>query len=463
MIDQSDTVKELRKKYPEFIYENYTIEEDETTIYLKFHFCIPNLSTFQPCMKIMKKDYLKEQIKGNPIVENLVFHIGLIELISYWKCTFSPNVIVKCGQLDQTQKEWLKKLYYSGVGELMYTNGIKINYEEFMHIESTGKNILQVLPNNMKSEKFSGFLIPIGGGKDSVVTLENLPVNRERDYCLILNPKPVTLSCAQTAGFKRDHVVEIIRNIDKNLLELNQQGYINGHTPFSALLSFVSYLIAYLTHKKMITLSNESSANESNVKGEKINHQYSKTYEYENDFDQYSKQYLKIPIQYFSFLRPLNELQIAKLFSRYEQYHSIFKSCNVGSKNETWNWCGNCPKCLFVFSILSPFLYREKLVKIFGKDLFEDETLTKTFIELNGYGEIKPFECVGTFEEMRYAVCKTIQMLEDKKENLPYLLRYYKENYELVNLNIDITKRYNEQNNLPENLNNILKEAILND
>ncbi|MCI9365871.1 MAG: hypothetical protein HFJ54_04695 [Clostridia bacterium] len=103
-------------------------------------------------------------------------------------------------------------------------------------------------------------------------------------------------------------------------------------------------------------------------------------------------------MKYFSFLRPLNELQIAKLFSeKCEKYHKIFKSCNVGSKEEKWIWCGRCPKCLFVYTILSPYLYKEKLLGIFGKDLFEDEEMINTFIELTGNGKTKPFECVRNF------------------------------------------------------------------
>ena len=394
----------------------------------------------------------------------MVFHIGLVELISYWKSVFSPKVIIKCGNLDEKQIEWFKKLYYSGLGELMYTNNLKVQFQDFMQIETKGKKVdITRGVEKINKEDYSGYIVPIGGGKDSIVTLENLPLNKQTDYCLILNPKQVTKECARTAGFQELNVIEIYRNIDPNLLELNKQGFINGHTPFSSLLSFLTYFIGFLTHKKYITLSNESSANESNVAGEKINHQYSKTYEYENDFYDYSNKYLKLPIRYFSFLRPLNELQIAMLFSKYEKYHSIFKSCNVGSKEKEWIWCGHCPKCLFVFSILSPFLYKDKLINIFEKDLFEDESLTKTFIELNGYGEVKPFECVGTFEEMRFAISKTIKNLEDKGKELPYLLRYYKEHFELMNLEIDITKRYNNQNNLPEDLNTILKEAIFND
>ena len=43
--------------------------------------------------------------------------------------------------------------------------------------------------------------------------------------------------------------------------------------------------------------------------------------------------------------------------------HKIFKSCNVGSKSIPWNWCCDCPKCLFVYIILSPFLTKEERIK----------------------------------------------------------------------------------------------------
>ena len=193
------------------------------------------------------------------------------------------------------------------------------------------------------------------------------------------------------------------------------------------MVSFLTYLCSYLLGKKYVALSNEASANESNVDGENINHQYSKTIEYENDFREYAEKYLKGNVEYFSLLRPISELQIAKLFSELEDYHKIFKSCNVGSKSNPWKWCCNCPKCLFVYTILSPFLYKEKLVNIFEEDLFVREDLLKTFIELCGYGEIKPFECVGTFSEIRYSVSQVIKRLENENLKLPYLLKYYKE------------------------------------
>lgn len=436
---------ELRNEYDTFIYDSYEIEELENTTKITYNFIVPSLTQYKPTLEVKK-------FKIDSFTKNLIFHIGLVELVSYWKATCSKNVIIKAGYINKEQIEFFKKLYFYGLGELFYTNGITPNYDDFINIKCELKEQNIEIPNYVGN----GNLIPIGGGKDSNVTLEIMKSDFEDNLCFIINPKQVTLSCAQTAGYSNEKIVTVKRTIDKNLIELNKQGFINGHTPFSALVAFLSYFNAYITGKKYILLSNESSANESNVDGTKINHQYSKTYEFECDFNEYTKKYFKIDIKYFSLLRPLSEYQIAMLFSNYEKYHEIFKSCNVGSKKEPWHWCCSCPKCLFVYIILSPFLYKEKLIRIFGEDLFEKEDLLDIFIELAGYGKTKPFECVGTYEEVRYAITKTISKLDKK----PYLLKYYKEHFELENLNKNLENKYNRENNLNPYFENLLKSEL---
>lgn len=436
---------ELRNEYDTFIYDSYEIEELENTTKIIYNFIVPSLTQYKPTLEVKK-------FKIDSFTKNLIFHIGLVELVSYWKATCSKNVIIKAGYINKEQIEFFKKLYFYGLGELFYTNGITPNYDDFINIKCELEEQNIEIPNYVGN----GNLIPIGGGKDSNVTLEIMKSDFEDNLCFIINPKQVTLSCAQTAGYSNEKIVTVKRTIDKNLIELNKQGFINGHTPFSALVAFLSYFNAYITGKKYILLSNESSANESNVDGTKINHQYSKTYEFECDFNEYTKKYFKIDIKYFSLLRPLSEYQIAMLFSNYEKYHEIFKSCNVGSKKEPWHWCCSCPKCLFVYIILSPFLYKEKLIEIFGEDLFEKEDLLDTFIELTGYGKTKPFECVGTYEEVRYAITKTISKLDKQ----PYLLKYYKEHFELENLNKNLENKYNRENNLNPYFENLLKSEL---
>ena len=449
-----DKYLELSSKYDTFIYDSYKVYYEDNKLKVDYHYVIENLEDFNTTLEIDESEIKNKNIDSN-MLKYLAFHIGLVELLSYWKCVCSPKIVIKCGFLNEEQIRWWKKLYFYGLGELFYTNNIKTNLEDFVTIEC---------PNNQNNteydkirDEFNGYIVPVGGGKDSIVTLETLKLDKKNDYCLIVNPKPVTLKCAELAGFENDNIIEIYRTIDKNLLDLNKQGFINGHTPFSTMLAFVSYFVAYMLSKKYIALSNENSANESNVAGEKVNHQYSKSYEFECDFENYSDKYLKMPVKYFSFLRPLNELQIAKIFSKYEKYHSVFKSCNVGSKEKEWKWCLNCAKCLFAYIILSPYLYKEKLINIFGMDLFEKKELLKTFLELTGNGETKPFDCVGTFEEVNFAISKTIN---NQKSELPYLLQYYKDNYKLVDTSNDITIRYNEFNNLTKEQNEMLRKEV---
>ena len=436
-----DKYLELSNKYNIFIYDSYNIEDIGDKKRITFNFIVPGLTEYHPYIEV-------DNFKLDSFTRYLAFHIGLIELISYWKCTCSKNVIIKAGYIDEEQIAWFKKTYYYGLGELFYTNGINVKLEDFMNIRCEAKKEDIIYPEF----KGTGNLIPIGGGKDSVVSLEILR-GLENDT-FIINPKEITRRCSQLGGCEQPIAVK--RVLDKNMLELNSKGFINGHTPFSACISFITFLCAYIHNKKYIALSNENSSNESNIEGTKINHQYSKTYEYEKDFNDYAKKYFKIDIHYFSLLRPLSEYQIAMLFSHYDKYHKTFKSCNVGSKKEPWVWCCNCPKCLFVYTILAPFLYKDKLINIFGEDLFAREDLLNTFIELCGYSKNKPFECVGTYSEVRYAVSRLIKELDD----LPFLLQYYKDHYKLEDTTNRLESKWNDEHNVPKEFEILVKEEI---
>ena len=445
--------EDLRNEYPRFIYNKYDILDEQDKIIIKYDFEIENLTKFNPRVEILKKEFLFKDINSN-LVKNMVFNLGMVEAISYFKATCSPQFVIKCGKLDEFQEKWFKKLFYLGLGEYRYVNNINVSEDDLLEFISEGEN-LEVLENK---EELEGIIIPVGGGKDSNVTLDLLKGYKDKTLAFRIGSNKVSTDCAKAAGFSENEIIEVKRVIDKNLIELNSKGFLNGHTPFSAMVAFLTYICSYLLGKKYIALSNEASANESNVDGENINHQYSKTIEFENDFREYSKKYLKGNVEYFSMLRPVSELQIAMMFSKLKEYHPIFKSCNVGSKAEPWRWCCDCPKCLFVYTILSPFLYKEELVNIFGEDLYEKESLLKTFIELCGFGETKPFECVGTYSEIRFAISETINKLEKENKVLPYLLKYYKENYELSNENL--LKYYNEEHNVPEEFERILKERL---
>jgi hypothetical protein len=310
----------------------------------------------------------------------------------------------------------------------------------------------------------------VGGGKDSIVTLELLKNAEKNITCFSLNPTNPVQKIMKISDCKKPIIVE--RKIDPKLLELNRKGFLNGHTPFSAYLAFLSVLCAVLFDFKFIAFSNERSSNEGNVKylGRIINHQYSKSFDFEKKFREYSKKYLAKNVEYFSFLRPLYEIQIAKLFSNYYKYFSSFLSCNEayktysGKKKPTRKWCGKCPKCLFVFASLYPFLETKKLIKIFGKNLFEDKKLLPLMLQLIGKRKFKPFECVGTKKESLIAFF--LSWRKSLRSGLKsFLLNYFEGNVLLKYPNLEreskkILNSWSNQNYLPPHLKSVLFCAI---
>ena len=392
--DNQSKFDTLRDTFSTFTFERQTVKLENGVLSLAFDFTLDDCYHFQPTLEIPARPFFNWDAIPAEQLEALAFQIGMTELVSYWKIACPKKVVVKPFALTASQKAFWKKLYYNGLGEFLYLNGITVSEEELMDLVSEGEKPSAQVEVSLEEKT----LVPVGGGKDSVVTLEclrgEMPV-----IPLIVNPRGATLNCVKTAGYQEDEFIVINRTLDPTMLKLNVEGYLNGHTPFSALLAFISLLVAFGSRSRYIALSNENSANESTVPGTNINHQYSKSIEFESDFRNYVAENLNLEVQYFSFLRPLSELQIASLFARYEAYHPVFRSCNVGSKTDSW--CGHCPKCLFTWIILSPFLSRQQLTSIFGKDLMADASLQPILEELNGTAAVKPFECVGTVEEVQ--------------------------------------------------------------
>ena len=445
----------FRKKYPEFIYKKYDITHESDCIKIKYYFEIAGLSEFSPEWKIHKNK--TESFSDDSILNKLVFSLGMVELISYWKITCSPLVSVLCGELDKEQITWWKTQYFNGLGEFFYRNGIQTDIESFMSIQTTSDHESEIYKEYNRN--LSGCLIPVGGGKDSIVTLNLLSEMKKDNCCYLINRRNSIYQSAYNAGFSDDDIVLANRTLDKNMLRLNSEGFLNGHTPFSAIVAFSAVISAYINGKKYVVLSNEASANESTVKDSSVNHQYSKSFEFENDFVNYEKKYINSGVFYFSLLRPLSEFQIAKYFSGLKSYHKIFRSCNAGSKTDSW--CCNCSKCLFVCLILSPFIPYIDICNILGNDMANRRDMLTTFKQLIGMADEKPFECVGSRDEINYAVTRAVKNIEAANEKLPYLFEFYKTTElfkEYEHRDNPLYSYYNKINNLPEGFADIIKE-----
>lgn len=465
----------LRKKYPQFVYRSYSWKIVGKDLNIFFNFAVKPGLKFSSKIVIKNIDQNIIQEVGDGVLNNLVFNLGLIELFSYWKTTCSPEIIVKAGSLDGNQIEWWKDLIRKGMGQFFYEHRINFTQENFLNIVS-GKSE-QKKTKYYRGKLKNDILVPISGGKDSIVTLEILKKFNKNISCFSLNPTEVTKNIFEIGQVEDPILIE--RKIDKKLFELNKNGFLNGHTPFSAYLAFLSILLAAIFDKKYITFSNERSSNEGNLKyrGQIINHQYSKSLEFEKKFRRYSRKYLLKEVEYFSFSRPLYEIQISKLFSRYPKYFSSFLSCNAAlkmssGKEKSVTWCRKCPKCLFIFISLYPFLDKEQMTKIFGENLFEKITLLPTMLALIGETDFKPFECVGTRKESLIAFYlswkraireRSSHSSVKVKKELPFLLKYFENNILKKHPKIEkeakeIMSSWDVNNHLPKSFERILKQ-----
>ncbi|MDE1169672.1 MAG: hypothetical protein PW734_00440 [Verrucomicrobium sp.] len=395
--DPAERFAALRARHPELVYERFEIVEEADGWRFDFHFTLANGPRFQPFLFVPKKPGAPPPDRA--LLENLAFHAGLAESISYWKAACPPVLRIEAGDLSPEQTAWWRDLFYHGLGEFFYLNGLisvvdRASFVSFA-VKEGGPG-----PIACPAE---GNLVPVGGGKDSLVTLDLLaPFHAETD-CFFLNPSRAREEGAALFGYGPEKTIVARRRLDPALMELNRAGYWNGHTPFSALLGFSAVLAAVLWGKRRVVLSNEASASEPTVPGTEINHQYSKSWDYERAFSAYVARWLTPSVSYFSLLRPWNELQIARRFAREERALSVFRSCNVGSAKDLW--CGECPKCLFVDVLLLPFLSHERRAAVFGPATPLDKpALLPILEELAGVAPVKPFECVGTTEEVLAAL-----------------------------------------------------------
>ncbi len=451
-----DKFNELRNDYPLFYYHGFEIDDKKEELFITYDFEIKGLVRFNPTLRVPKSN---ESNYDKELLNNIIFSAGLAEIPSYWKATCSPKIIIECGSLNEEQSKWVKKLIYNGLGEFFYVNKIKADINDFVSIESHGKDLVKKTDNKV----YDGYLIAVGGGKDSLTSLEILK-DIPNKKAFIINNRKVCFDGANKAGIEDKDIINVERLFDKKIIDLNKRGFLNGHTPISSCIAFISYLTAYVNGIRCVVLSNEASANESSVMGTSINHQYSKSLEFENDFRSFTSKYLTDKVEYFSLLRPLSELEIMKIFTKYPKYFNHFISCNNGGKRKnigkTDGWCLTCAKCLFIYLLMSNFVNQDEMIKIFGENLLDKKEMLNYFLELLGKTESKPFECVGTIEEVNFTVNN---LIKKSNGNLPYLLKYYNENYNVEEPRYNLLSNINEDNNVPSSLLKLVIKELNND
>lgn len=362
-----------------------------------------------------------QQLRHLPIElkQNLVFHLGLIESFSYWKLAASPQFILQAGALTTEQNKFWRQLLINGMGEYFYHNHLNWQQPVLGNFTSapTAPTFTQVKAAGKNTYRFG---IGVGGGKDSAVMMQLLA--KQKSWCNLI-VTPCSPAAHHLAAFNGHPTYIIKRQFDPQLRSLNQTGMLNGHVPFSASLAFILLLASQLYRIKAVLVGNEASSSEATTTylNHPINHQYSKSFAFEKDLQTYCQKFLLDPCPYYSLLRPLSELKIAQLFSNCQSYFSLFRSCNRGQQQHCW--CQRCPKCLFVYLMLAPFIEEKVLAtQIFSTNLLDQQENLTELEKLLGLTKSKPFECVGTIAESRAAFYLTFKYYQQQAKRSPILL-----------------------------------------
>ncbi len=433
-----------------FYYKSYIFNKKTGILHLNYHMAGRDF-----CEKIafpLPKAPLST--KQEKALDSIFFLTHIAAGISYYKAYCPPEIIIESGILSEKQATFFNTFYVCGLGEFAIKN--KLNLQ--------GKINFPYDKNHNPSPVFIDFLeqslVPIGGGKDSCVSIELLKgIQHEIATIAVGNPVPIE-NCAKIANTRH---LTIKRTLDSALIDLNNtQNVYNGHIPITGVLAFLLWAQSVMETSKYVAMSCESSANVGNLmQGDlQINHQYSKSLDFEADFHHLTSD-ITPDFRYYSLLRPFNELMIGALFANIcQQYTPVFTSCNKAFKlDETArikHWCGNCDKCRFVFLILAPFMDKQTLISAIGHNLLDNIDNLAGYQELLGLAGHKPFECVGEVDECQsafYALTQSknwqndaiIKALAPKIAPQKLLLKKHEENHVPHHILEKIRKKYAHQ------------------
>lgn len=380
-------------KHREFVFEDYRYDSAAATLSLHYRF-----SDGPSFAERLVFDFATRQpsAAAAEALDRIFRLIFLMSGVSYYKAFIPLTLVCRAFALDEDTAGFLHKFYQKGLAEFAFRNGISLR-GHFRFLSSAA-----AAPAPIPLDLPQRACVPVGGGKDSLVTVECLKQSERPLLLFSLGDADPINGCIAAAKLP---FIRVHRRLDSGLFELNRAGALNGHVPITGILSAIALACAVMSGCDAVVMSNEHSASAPNlcVDGEEINHQFSKSLEFESDFSQYVRNFITPSVSYFSFLRPLSEIEIARRFAKHPEYFGIFRSCNSAFKQAREargrHWCGNCPKCRFVFLALAPSVAKPDLIGIFGGDLLNDPLQQDGFAELCGLREHKPFECVGETSE----------------------------------------------------------------
>ena len=340
--------------------------------------------------------------------------LHLVAGVSYYKAAVPGQIRIEGEPIDAATATLLATVYINGLGEFAYRNGLDLR--DRIRFPHSGE-----APPAPTLGLREHALVAIGGGKDSLVSIEALRASGVSQIVTWIGGSQLIAACAAQTGLP---TLNIGRQLAPQLFDYNRQGAWNGHIPVTAVNSAILAFAAVVLGVDQVVFSNEHSASYGSLipgTGE-VNHQWSKGWAFESAFGEHLRSHVAADLKYYSLLRPLSELAVARQFARSDRYDAHFSSCNrnfhILGDRPTSRWCGVCPKCHFVFLALAPFMPKPRLVGIVGRNLLDDAAQQGGFDALLEYGDHKPFECVGEGRESRAAMAALAHRPEWREDAL---------------------------------------------
>ncbi|MCA9328729.1 hypothetical protein KC959_03085 [Candidatus Saccharibacteria bacterium] len=385
-----------------FVYENVRVSDDRLTISFDYR-----VDTDEQTFALTETLKLPSPLKQSGTSDRILRALHLALGISYYK-TFIPPQIDHAYRMDASEATFWNDVFRNGLGEFLYKN--QLSAGQLARFEP--QEGLVVPDGNEDIDWQNAALLGIGGGKDSVVAGELLKALEIPVTGFVLATGENRGQAQAVADVMGVEMLGVERRLDPQILDMNNvPGAYNGHVPISLVFALVGCLVACNCQTKYVVVANEASASIPHVEyeGSTVNHQWSKSLEFEKSFQDFVHQNISKQLHYTSVIRPLTSIAVAKIFAHYTQYFETFTSDNslFKMKQETREhprWSPQSSKSLSSFILLAPWMSDEDLERTFGTDFLNKAELRTLFLELLGRGEKPILDCVGTPDELRLSL-----------------------------------------------------------
>ncbi|HSX42876.1 MAG TPA: hypothetical protein VLF59_02205 [Candidatus Saccharimonadales bacterium] len=379
-----------------FSYTDFTIADDQQTV--EFRYTLAHAGMEHHLTETLT---FPAPLLDTPEQQRSLRALHLALGISYYKTFLSP-IISHPYAMNEVEAAFWNSVWRGGLGEFLYVNKLKADILA-QFVPQDGQTFDGQSPGS-----HTGAILGIGGGKDSIVAGELLKKLQLPIAGFVMATGEQLGQAGDVARTMEIPLHAVSRSLDKQLLDLQEQpGAYKGHIPISLIFGLVGTALAVAAGHAYVVVANEASASIPRIQwgDQAVNHQWSKSFAFEQSLQRYIHEHITSGVTYFSAIRSLSSIGVAKLFARLPQYFEVFTSDNFvfridPARRPSGRWSLESPKSLSSYILLAPWLTDAEVTRIFTIDFLDEPSLRQLFLELTGIEGEPPLDCVGTVEEL---------------------------------------------------------------